>query len=170
MFFCRCVDGPLAPVFCDCLMFEGKVLRAVRFLVLQHISPLHVTFSHNPLLLTLTDTPPPPSTRSSRYSLRKRPNENSEQFKMCFFRFLRFLLRDLVKRRHRTIVKERQAAAEQLSKTAPAGSVATARRGARGAGSYDADDRMRRQPPPRPPPASSNTSNPHSGMPAAVRG
>ncbi len=118
-----------------------------------------------------------PPTRSLRYSLRKRPSENSEQFKLCFFRFLRFLLKDLVKRRHRAIVKERQAAAEQVSKSSTAaGACASNARGrgaaAAAAGSYDADDRLRRQPPPPPPPArgGSSTRSPHAGMPAAVRG
>ena len=114
--------------------------------------------------------------RSARYSLRKRPSENSEQFQVCFFRFLRFLLRDLVKRRHRTIVKERQAAGEQSSKLSSTGGGApttTARSRGAGAGSggFDADDRLRRQLPPPPPPArGGNARSPHAGMPAAVRG
>lgn len=112
----------------------------------------------------------PRPTRSARYSLRKRPSENSEQFKVCFFRFLRFLLRDLVKRRHRAIVKERQAA-EQSSKLSSTGGGAASAARSRGGGNHDADDRLRRQLPPPPPPArGGNTRSPHAGMPAAVRG
>ncbi|CAN0063005.1 unnamed protein product [Laminaria digitata] len=123
---------------------------------------------------------------SARYSLRKRPNENSKQFKACFFRFLRFLLRDLVKRRHRSIVRERGAkAARQAAEKSFNSSGATAAAaaaadsngagggggGGRGgrAGDYDADDRLRRRPQP-PPPASARNASSCSGMPATVSG
>eukprot|EP00752_Nemacystus_decipiens_P002871 g2672.t1 len=82
---------------------------------------------------------------STRYSLRKRPSENSEQFKVCFFRFLRFLLRDLVKRRHRTIVKERQAAEQQSSKLpSTSGAPPVPRSRGTAAAGYDADDPMQK--------------------------
>lgn len=113
--------------------------------------------------------------RNALYSLRKRPNENSEQFKSCFFRFLRFLLRDLVKRRHRSIVKTRGAqaarhAAEKSSKstTAAAACAASAAGGGR-RGGYGTDDRLRGRAPP-PPSATGRDPSPHPAVPAAVRG
>lgn len=118
-----------------------------------------------------------PSARTARFSLKKRPNENSEQFKQCFFRFLRFLLRDLVKRKHRSIIKERwnqasRQAAEKSSKSkAQANAVAGASTGGGGGSDFEADDRLRRQAPPRPPASSSSAnSRPSASLPAAVRG
>lgn len=118
-----------------------------------------------------------PLTRTAGFSLKKRPNENSEQFKQCFFRFLRFLLRDLVKRKHRSIIKERgiqaaRQAAEKSSKSkAQANAVAGASTVGGGGGDFEADDPLRRQAPLRPPSSSSSASTrPSASLPAAVRG
>lgn len=146
----------------------------------MHIFDLHALlhlFPANPS--PSLEQPFQPLDRTGRFSLKKRPNENSEHFKQCFFRFLRFLLRDLVKRRHRSIIKERgtkaaRQAAEKSSKSkadAAAAAAAAASCGAvGGGGAYEADDRLRRQLPR--PPASSSASNgrPSAGIPAAVRG
>lgn len=120
--------------------------------------------------------------RSSRYSIRRRPSENSKQFKLCFFRFFDFLVCDLVKRRHRTIVKERaarQAAEQQQQSSSSSNRSSTGGGGAanstmRGRGA--SFERLKTQhtppPPPPPPPArgGSNSGSSHAGMPAAVKG
>lgn len=124
--------------------------------------------------------------RNMRFSLKKRPNENSEQFKACFFRFLRFLLRDLVKRRHRSIVKERgsraaRQAAEKSSKVGAAFAAAAAAnanatsRSSPGGDLFEAEERLRRKSeaphPPAPATSSSGSGRPSAAaMPAAVRG
>ncbi|CBJ31008.1 Phosphatidylinositol 3-and 4-kinase family protein [Ectocarpus siliculosus] len=118
---------------------------------------------------------------SARYSIRRRPSENSKQFKLCFFRFFDFLVCDLVKRRHRTMVKERAArqAAEQQQSSSSLNRSSTGGGGAanstmRGRGA--SFERLKTQhtppPPPPPPPArgGSNSGSPHAGMPAAVKG
>lgn len=160
VFFCDPPPRCLAVRLSDRALFSLGVI----FFVLSHRAPL----ARRSRLVALLAACP---TRSARYSLRKRPSENSEQFKVCFFRFLRFLLRDLVKRRHRTIVKERQAAEQSSKLSSTGGAPSAARSRGAGAGNYDADDRLRRQLPPPPPPArGGDTRGPRAGMPAAVRG
>ncbi|CAM9103033.1 unnamed protein product [Ascophyllum nodosum] len=105
---------------------------------------------------------------SARYALRKRPNENSEQFKACFFRFYRLLVRDFVKRRHRSIIKERGAfaARQAAEKCSSAAAAATA---AANAAIENGGGRLGRRPPPAAP-SKSKSSSPHPAVPAAVLG
>ncbi|CAM9444076.1 unnamed protein product [Ectocarpus sp. 12 AP-2014] len=93
---------------------------------------------------------------SARFSIRRRPSENSKQFKLCFFRFFDFLVCDLVKRRHRTIVKERAArqAAEQQQSSLSSNRSSTGGGGAanstmRGRGASFERLKTQHTPPPR---------------------